>query len=586
MSSVSRHPGHLIFAAACLSGIIAGPGLAAEAPAPGQIVGYAKADRSGASQAWELPPDKPYLYVPSLPAALGGRIATVETGPEVGVALFQDPYFTTRDRGCQPALGTPRQPHLAWLGATARFAPAPPGQPKETPPGPSNAPAAGAAKDIGGYRSLILYRTDLGPPPGALLLDRRATVGLRCANPAYKTVYNRIFVPMAEAPQAERCFDLVGNYPSASGTFQLDFLGSDRLTLLMPGDMAERYAAIRHDITVTLFDGLSCQGAAISLDSRARIGRDVRLSELNFRDRARSMRVSYDYGNADAFLVRKPAPPAVPAPAAPTAPTAAKGSEAGTATSTASPADRPQAPAAEVLAARPIDDPAIGGATQDTTEVPKPPAAKHPAKAASKEPASPAAKAVTPKPAPAATAAPRKTPVAARTATPADAPVKPPVAAPAKAPVAAPAEPAPKPLAQAPAKAAPKAAAPQVAVGEPIPDRPAGGRLTTAPTVHTMPKLSPVMRSPDAQVAALPNAPQTFQFPVHNLYRLSHCLYWQRECGQAAATAWCQTKGFGQAIDWSIDRNIGATFPTYFLGDQQVCAQFVCDGFKEITCGP
>ena len=49
----------------------------------------------------------------------------------------------------------------------------------------------------------------------------------------------------------------------------------------------------------------------------------------------------------------------------------------------------------------------------------------------------------------------------------------------------------------------------------------------------------------------------------------------------------CLARGFaGGAASFEIDENIGSLFPTLALGDLQLCANFVCDGFKEITCLP
>jgi len=83
------------------------------------------------------------------------------------------------------------------------------------------------------------------------------------------------------------------------------------------------------------------------------------------------------------------------------------------------------------------------------------------------------------------------------------------------------------------------------------------------------------------------DARQTFKFPLLQGYRLSACLYQQEGCGEPAASEWCKARGFaGGAAAFEIDENIGSLFPTLALGDLQLCANFVCDGFKEITCLP
>lgn len=80
---------------------------------------------------------------------------------------------------------------------------------------------------------------------------------------------------------------------------------------------------------------------------------------------------------------------------------------------------------------------------------------------------------------------------------------------------------------------------------------------------------------------------ETFTKPMIKGYRLDLCLHWGRECGQAAAEAWCAKK-FGKAdghvVAWKIDPDIGASSPTYIMGDDTLCKENFCDGFQFITC--
>jgi hypothetical protein len=99
---------------------------------------------------------------------------------------------------------------------------------------------------------------------------------------------------------------------------------------------------------------------------------------------------------------------------------------------------------------------------------------------------------------------------------------------------------------------------------------------------QTQPKLEPVLLPETRVVAGL--ASQTFAYPVHQVYRLNYCLTSNGDCGAPAAQAWCKIQGFVTAGAWKIDENIGALFPTVVLGENRICAQFVCDGFQEITC--
>ena len=97
-----------------------------------------------------------------------------------------------------------------------------------------------------------------------------------------------------------------------------------------------------------------------------------------------------------------------------------------------------------------------------------------------------------------------------------------------------------------------------------------------------MPKLEPVLLPETQASPALSN--QTFQYPIQDIYRLNYCLNWNKNCGEAAAQAWCKAQGFHRATGFKIDENIGSLFPTIVLAENRVCAQFVCDGFQEITC--
>jgi hypothetical protein len=67
-------------------------------------------------------------------------------------------------------------------------------------------------------------------------------------------------------------------------------------------------------------------------------------------------------------------------------------------------------------------------------------------------------------------------------------------------------------------------------------------------------------------------------------YRLDWCLNWGTKCGQEAADAYCNENGYSQAAEFEQDVDIGRETPTWVLGEQKVCDQDSCDGFKFITC--
>ena len=73
----------------------------------------------------------------------------------------------------------------------------------------------------------------------------------------------------------------------------------------------------------------------------------------------------------------------------------------------------------------------------------------------------------------------------------------------------------------------------------------------------------------------------TFKKPKYKGKRLDWCKTWATDCGEAAADAFCQYKGFDGAIDFVEAVDIGNT---KVIGTGQVCSDQSCDGFKKITC--
>jgi len=544
-----------------VGGALAAQSLAAETVAAREVVAYAKADGAGASQSWTLPPETPFLLVPEVGPELGA-IATVVSGSEVGVALFQMPYFESKDLGCTLDLGTDARPDLKWLGATSRFFPGAPAQ--------LDGQAQRPDPTAGGYTSLIVYDAALGPPPGALLLDRRRTLGTACPNAVHKIFYNRLFVPIAPAPETARCFDLAGLYPGTKGAdILMSFKASDRVALLTPADLDDRYASQLHRFTVTLFDGLGCSGKPLGLKSGATRGGVFRLADYGFRDKARSLRIAYEGGVLKPYLMGPPTAPEVVSPQPPTQDAALAALESATM----------QPAATEPAAAEPITA---------EPETPNPPAAR-PVEPEVETAISETAAAEVATAAAAGAAAHSEVQAAAAT----------PVLATTDSPLAA-APPADAPPADQPATNRSAAEQPetsqsvayQPAEAEASTDQPATNAQPPAPGpaepeaaasagAADLPKLRPSLE-PETQVATA--ASQTFAYPVYDLYRLNYCLNWGRDCGAPAADAWCRKQGFGKATDFALDENIGSIFPTIVLGETRVCAQFVCDGFAEITC--
>ena len=77
---------------------------------------------------------------------------------------------------------------------------------------------------------------------------------------------------------------------------------------------------------------------------------------------------------------------------------------------------------------------------------------------------------------------------------------------------------------------------------------------------------------------------QQFFSPTIGGNRVDWCLQWGAQCGEPAASAFCQQMGYDRASGWSIAQNIGAQGPTVVLGSGALCAQAGCDGFSSVTC--
>src|SRR3546814_3506577 len=67
--------------------------------------------------------DLPYAAIPYIGDELNEKIASLRADPQIGVILFQRPYFANRDDACGPSLGTAEDRDAWWLGRTADFEP-------------------------------------------------------------------------------------------------------------------------------------------------------------------------------------------------------------------------------------------------------------------------------------------------------------------------------------------------------------------------------------------------------------------------------------------------------------------------------
>ncbi|NIA67092.1 hypothetical protein HBA54_00635 [Pelagibius litoralis] len=450
-------------------------------PAASGATFYTGPNFTGQSKTLTLAADQPYQAIPFVGDELNEKIASLKVDPQLGVILFQRPYFASRDDACGPNLGSRDNPKAWWLGLTADFEPRtalPADQPYETGEVQSN-----------DYSSVIAYRRDLGPPPGFLLLERRSYYNRGCERSEDQSYFNRLFVPVPNPPKREACTDLT--LPASSygaGADAPKFTRLSEAVALQPGNFSERYQGIDHRFTATVFSGPGCTGPSITLTS-SDDGRPARhkLKDFNFDRRAKSVLIRYQRGPLDPYLESPSVASAVPA-----------------------------APAAAA--------PAPGSTF--TSQGQTAPAAATPA------PAAPSSQGLQPQ--------------------------------------------APAPVTSPPAQA-----------GGGLQPAPPGAPAQQQQALQPSPQVQPVPVQPAVTAPQrVPSGPQeeTFRFPVHQVYRLNFCLDNDQGCGDPAARTWCQNKGFSSAARWSQEENIGALYPTVFIGSGTICDKFLCDGFEEITC--
>lgn len=85
--------------------------------------------------------------------------------------------------------------------------------------------------------------------------------------------------------------------------------------------------------------------------------------------------------------------------------------------------------------------------------------------------------------------------------------------------------------------------------------------------------------------SAVAQETRTFENPmVDEDHRLDLCLSWGADCGEPAATAFCEAEGFEKAARWEVANDIGDRAPTKTLRDGLVCDEGFCDGFGSVTC--
>lgn len=572
-----------LFAAALLAAAImaltAGK-LSAQSDEARRVTLYSGEGFSGSAQSWDLPPGRPYLSVPYIGEALNQKVVSARIGRDVAVVFFERPHFSAKDNSCGPSLGGFQDSSLWWRGRTAVHLPDRPSQ--------NGGPLQLPKLEYGAFASMIIYRRDIGPPPGALLLDRRPSYNRGCDSMIHTNNYNRLFVPIPDGPDRAACINVSASAASPGvGDKPPKFSRISELALMTPARLDPAYRGVVHRTKLKLFDQADCQGNSVAFPRLRGAKERFLLSDYQFRNKTRSVLVSYESGAAEvAYTSPAPAPVVAETPALPE-----------TDPGTAQPA-APSVTASPLPLPAPVEVPAIASPQVLVPQIAPLAAAEPKTTAEAPNPALEPA----PEPAPlfpetSAAAAPAPDLQAGAASVPA------PVQAPASAGQVGkyslqPPAPAPLPASElgpevqdvtaqtpAPSQTLP-AESTQQAQASPLVVLPADP--ASAPEGVSQPATAVQLPS-EAQAAltgnSIPSSGEAFRFPVHKDYRLNFCFSNREDCGAPAANAWCEAQGFSKALSWKKEANVGAIFPTVLIGTEDVCDKYLCDGFEEISCG-
>ena len=73
--------------------------------------------------------------------------------------------------------------------------------------------------------------------------------------------------------------------------------------------------------------------------------------------------------------------------------------------------------------------------------------------------------------------------------------------------------------------------------------------------------------------------------PKQGKYRLAYCYSPNEGCGEKAAKAWCEAKGFKGAKEWKVQhQDHGKVKASRYIGSDGSCKTRDCDIFESITC--
>ena len=538
---------------------------------------FSEENFSGSVYRWRLPPGEPFLAVPQPSPPIESDIRSLRIGGDVGLLLFDLPNFAGRDDRCGPKVGGEEDPSMWWRGLTAEGFIAVEG---------GNGSALTLTRAPRRPGSLIVFSRESGPPPAVLLLARRGSYDHSCGDALYASQFGRLVVPVSAPPKASHCVDL-GDALAGADQEALS-ARTDEAFLLTARRLDSRYEnTAAHAARFVLYDRDGCEGQSIAFSTPENSASRIRLSEFGYDGRVRSVQAIYEAGPwRDLYEIsgrEQTAESKIGPTNAPASPSSTDKPDA----------DEPQL--AEATSAESASSDVNGAAApaQPTFETSAPTTPKSPMPL------------------------------------PAEAVPQPSYLVPEDDEITLqPALPPPPEFINLPRKAqklspsleeqastsgfstqsfgedgggddffmdapqfddviVPQVIVPDVSASSPETEQEVvedPGLDSVLPTEASSEQTS-AAPAPDPDFGTLDSEAKTFRFPVHAGYRLNYCYKRSdRQCGETAAQAWCQDKGYEEAVSWKRELHIGALFPTIFMGDDEICEKFLCDGFEEVTC--
>ena len=76
---------------------------------------------------------------------------------------------------------------------------------------------------------------------------------------------------------------------------------------------------------------------------------------------------------------------------------------------------------------------------------------------------------------------------------------------------------------------------------------------------------------------------RSFFAPLYDGQPVAFCLEGRGKCGRAAATIWCQIKGYDEVLSYAR-RTLSSEMELRFVDSGNMCSSTDCIGFSQIKC--